>query len=61
MPGELYPICRNCRIAMRLASIQDVSDAKEAPHFVAVYACPECGRMTAHELPGQHTSDENVA
>jgi hypothetical protein len=28
---------------------------------VAVYACAECGRMTAHELPGQHKSDENVA
>jgi hypothetical protein len=61
MPGELYPICRKCRIAMRLASIQDVSDGKQARCFVAVYGCSECGRMTAHQLPGQHTSDENVA
>jgi hypothetical protein len=61
MLGELYPICRKCRAAMRLASIQDVSDTKQARCFVAIYACPECSRMTAHELPRQHTPEENVA
>jgi hypothetical protein len=59
--AELYPICRKCRSAMRLASIQDVSDPKQQHCFVAVYACSECGRMSAHELPRQHRSDENVA
>ena len=61
MLGELYPICRKCRTATRLASIQDVIDAKQERCFVAVYVCAECGRMTAHELPQQHTSEENVA
>jgi hypothetical protein len=56
--GEVVPICPKCLVAMRLAVLADVPGPNERICYVSVFACKECGRLLAYELP---RLDEHVS
>ena len=60
MLGQLFPICAKCRVSMRLAALQ-ASDGSARRSSMSVYACGECGRLAAYELPAIEAEDRDTA